>query len=353
MDKQHSSHNEETIMHVKEHQQNKKLSAAEIGDLFTNYLGDSLFSCMFEHFLEVVEDEDVKQFITFANEVSQKHTKAIEQIYQSEGIPVPVAFGESDVRNGAPRLFSDTFMVFYTTEMSKAAMISYGNAIAAASRHDIIDYFDMCMQDSIATYKKGITLLSEKGLDITPPTIPYPKKRDFVDKESFISVITGKTRPLTALEIKHLQLNMNTNILGKALQLAFSQTTTMDELRSYFRKGAELSQETLLELEKLLVNEDLPAPKLMDAHITDATEAPFSDKLMLFHTALAIAAGIENFGIAVSNILRHDIHLQFGALSGKVAKFANEGTNLTIKYGWLEEPPTAADRDKLSSKPLH
>ncbi|MDQ0252843.1 hypothetical protein J2S74_000215 [Evansella vedderi] len=333
---------------MKEHQQNKKLVASEIGDLFANYLGDSLFSCVFEHHLQVVEDNEVKEFMEFALHTGKKHIQVIQEIYEKENIPIPVGFGEQDIRKDAPRLFSDIFMVFYITEMARAGLQTYANTLTSSFRQDIIDYFSMCLEDTRITYNKGIHLLLSKGMDIAPPTIPYPKNVDFVEKDSFISVLAGKTRPLTALEIKHLQININTNTLGKAMMLAFSQIASSEELRGYFRRGAQLAEEQIIELGKLLINDNLPTPKLMDAHITDSTVSPFSDKLLLYHGILSNGIGIQNYGTAISKIMRHDIHIQFGTLTASIGKYGNDGLNMMIEKGWLEEPPTAADREKLS-----
>ncbi len=107
--------------------------------------------------------------------------------------------------------------------MSRAALLIYGDALSTSSRQDVVDYFKMALNNTMTTYEKGLHLLSSKGVPISAPTIPYPQKVDFVEKESFISVIGGKFRPLTAIEIKHLQVNINTNALGKSMMLGFSQ----------------------------------------------------------------------------------------------------------------------------------
>jgi hypothetical protein len=341
---------QKVIDDVKEHQQHKKLNSSEIGDLFDNYLGDSLFDCIFKHHLPLVEDDEIRDFIVFASDISKKHLNIMKDIYTKENIPVPVGFGEQDVRTDAPRLFSDMFMVFYITEMARAGLLKYGGALSTASRHDIVDYFDMCIQDTIKTYKYGVYLLLSKGMDITPPNIPYPKKVDFVENQSFISLIAGKQRPVTALEIKHLQVNINTNTLGKAVMTAFSQVASSDNLKKYFREGSSLAEGQIKQLGELLMNEGLPSPKLMDTHITDSTTSPFSDKLLMYHTVLSNAIGIKNYGSAISEIWRHDIHTKFATLSAGIAKYANQGMNMMIDQGWLEEPPTAADRKKISKK---
>ncbi|RKL67448.1 hypothetical protein CR203_08815 [Salipaludibacillus neizhouensis] len=333
---------------MKEHQQHKSLVASELGDLFANYIGDSLFCCVYEHHLEVVEDSEVKEFLTIALKNSKKHLESIKEIYSKENIPLPVGFGEQDIRRKVPRLFSDLFMVFYVTEMGREALITYGSALSTSFRQDVISHFEMCIKDSIEIYKQGQFLLLSKGMNISPAAIPYPKKVDFVEKESFISAIAGKNRALTAMEIKQLQINLNTNTLGKSLMVAFSQIAESEELRKYFHEGSKLAEKQIIELSKTFQDDSLPSPKLMDAHITDSTISPFSDKLLLFHTVLANGSAIQNYGLAVSTILRHDIHLQFAGLTVGIAKYVNDGTKLMIKKGWLEEPPTSADRDKLS-----
>ncbi|MDC3417176.1 DUF3231 family protein [Aquibacillus salsiterrae] len=345
-----SQEDEHVINEMKAHQQNKKLTASELGDLFANYLGDSLIMCIYKHHLQVVEDDEVRDFIQLSLDTSKKHLAMIQEIYTKENIPVPVGFGEQDVRKDAPRLFSDMFMIFYTTEMARAGLQTYGSAFSSSARHDVIDYFDMCIQDSIKIYKKGLYLMLSKGMDFVPPTIPYPKQVDYVEDQSFISFIAGKKRPLTGLEIKHLQININTNTLGKALMLAFGQVASSEKLRDNFKEGAELADKQIKQLGDILISENLPSPKLLDAHVTDSTIPPFTDKLMMYHTSLSNAIGIQNYGLAVSKIMRHDIHAQFATLTGEISKYGNKGMNILINEGWLEEPPTAADRESLSKK---
>ncbi|MGJ9384929.1 DUF3231 family protein [Salipaludibacillus sp. CF4.18] len=343
-----SENEKEVLGQLKEHQQNKILNASELGELFANYLGDSLFSCIFEHHLQVVKDDEIKEFLKFALDTSKKHLKIIKEIYSKENIPMPVGFGEQDIRKEAPRLFSDIFMLFYITQMSRAALLTYGDTLSTSSRQDVVDYFKMTLNDTIEIYEKGLHLLSYKGIPIAAPTIPYPQKVDFVEKESFISVIGGKFRPLTALEIKHLQVNINTNILGKSMMLGFSQVASSDKLRKYFQEGVKVADRQIKELGKFLISENLPTPNLMDAHISDSTIPPFSDKLMLYSTSLANTIGLSNYGIAFAKIMRHDLHGQMAILTADIGKYANEGVNLTIGNGWFEEPPTAADRTELS-----
>jgi len=333
---------------IAEHQQNKKLTASELADLFANFQGDSLFTCVFEHFLQVVEDDEVKDFVEFAIALSRRHVKQISDIFTMEKIPIPVGFGEQDVRKDVPRLFSDMFMVFYITQMASISLTIYSSAYGNATRQDSMNYFRNCINDSAETYERGTHLLLSKGMDLSPPTIPYANKVDFVEKKSFISILTGKDRPLTAPEIKNLQLNINTNILGKSIMLGFSQVASSEKLRKYFREGAELSGKQINGFSLHLSNQDLPTPKLMDAHVTDSTSSPFSDKLLLFHGGIAGTVALTNMGTALGQMMRHDLAAEILAFIPVIGKYNNDGLNMMIEHGWMEEPFTAADRKKLS-----
>jgi hypothetical protein len=336
---------------IEEHQQNKLLTAAELADLYSNFFGDSLFSCVFEHFLQVVQDEEVKDYVEFALTLSRRHVKEISNIFMMEKIPEPVAFGEQDVRKDAPRLFSDMFMVFYITQMSSASLMIYGSAFSNATRQDIMNYFRTAIKDSSETYERGIHLLLSKGMDISSPKIPYAKKVDFVEKKSFISIITGRDRPLIANEIKHLHYNINTNILGKSLMLGFSQVASSEKIRKYFREGAELSDKQIISFAIHLTKQDLPSPKLMDSHVSDSTSSPFSDKLMMYHGSLAGNVALSNMGTALSQMMRHDLAAELMKLIPVIGKYNNDGLNMMIEHGWFEEPFTAADRKELSKSP--
>ncbi|MFJ8266462.1 DUF3231 family protein [Peribacillus asahii] len=333
---------------ITEHQQNKKLTSSELADLFANFQGDSMFTCLFEHFLQVVEDDEVKDYVEFAMALSRRHVKQISDILNTEKIPVPVGFGEQDVRKDAPRLFSDMLMVFYITHMASIALTVYSSAYGNATRQDIMNYFRNNINDSAETYERGMHLLLSKGIDLAPPTIPYANKVDFVEKKSFISILTGRDRPLTAPEIKHLHFNINTNILGKSLMLGFSQVASSEKLRKYFQEGAELAGKQIKAFSLPLTNQDLPSSKLMDAHITDSTSAPFSDKLMLFHAGLAGSMALSNMGAALGQMMRHDLAVEFSAFIPMIGKYSNDGINMMIEHGWMEEPFTATDRKKLS-----
>ncbi|MDM5326073.1 DUF3231 family protein [Neobacillus sp. CF12] len=69
----------------------------------------------------------------------------------------------------------------------------------------------------------------------------------------------------------------------------------------------------------------LPVPMAYDQEVTDSTEAPFSDKLMMFQFNLMIYAGIGNYGIAISESQRTDLVVDY-SLYKKILQYTNRHT---------------------------
>ncbi|WP_338129855.1 DUF3231 family protein [Heyndrickxia oleronia] len=163
-----------------------------------------------------------------------------------------------------------------------------------------------------------------------------------------MSLLTGRDRPLSSNEIKHLHYNINTNILGKSLMLGFSQVASSEKIRKYFRDGADLANNQIKSFADHLLKQNLPSPKLMDDHVTDSTTSPFSDKLMMYYASLAGNIALTNMGTALSQMMRHDLAAEIMKLIPVIGKYNNDGLNIMIEHGWFEEPFTATDRKELS-----
>ncbi|WP_010530271.1 DUF3231 family protein [Lentibacillus jeotgali] len=337
---------------IYEHQKHLKLNAAEMDDLWSNYMGDSMFSCVFEHLLEVVKDEEIKDLLLFNQSLSKRHINTISELFVKEGIPVPAAFGSSDVFKGAPRLFEDVLMVFYVQQMAIGAFGQYTRALSTAIRQDVINFYQQGIRELNEVYERSTHLLIEKGVIMKTPNIPYPKRVEFVDSRYFNSFFTVKTRPLAGLEIKYLNLNIATNTLGKALMMGFAQTASSQKLRNYFKNGWQLSDKQIKQYGGILANDNISSPALMDPHVTDSKVPAFSDKLMLYHVAIANQLGMENIGISMSRTFRHDIFAKYAKFFGEIGLYSNQGQKMMISNGWLEQPLLAPDRKKAVRNPL-
>src|SRR5699024_9578937 len=88
----------------------------------------------------------------------------------------------------------------------------------------------------------------------------------------------------------------------------------------------------------------------LTSEVTDSTVSPFSDKLMLYHITALIASGVGQYGASMSVSPRRDLGEKYARLSAEIALYAEDGANIMINKGWMEQPPKAADRKELAKK---
>ncbi|MBS4219012.1 DUF3231 family protein [Bacillus sp. FJAT-49711] len=328
---------------------NIQLTAAEMSYLWSSYIGDSMAVCVFKYFLEHIEDDEIKTVVSHALELSQQHVEIIEEIFSKEDIQIPQGFTEQDVNLRAKRLFSDKFYLYYVKNMAKGGLVMYARATPNIFRQDILSFYSKCLTSTLELNNVVTQILLEKGLAVRPPTIPFPKKLEFVHKQSFLLEGLGK-RPLSGIEIADIYANIQTNHLGTSIAMGFSQVIQSKKVRSYILRGKDISMKHIKVFSDYLANHSLPVPMTFDQEISESTESPFSDKLMLYHFGLMSYAGIGNYGAAISQSQRSDLVLDYSRLLTEVMKFAEDGVNMMIANEWLEQPPLAADRKELSSK---
>lgn len=101
---------------------NIHLTAAEISGLWAQYLNDTLAVCVSRYFLEKVEDEEVRPIIEIVLKTAYNNISTMQELFNIEKFPIPIGFTDQDVNPGAPKLFSDTFVLMYYRHMSILAM---------------------------------------------------------------------------------------------------------------------------------------------------------------------------------------------------------------------------------------
>jgi hypothetical protein len=324
-----------------------RLTSSEIGGLWANYITDSLFICVYRYYLAKVEDKEIRNVLEHALDISQQHVDVVANIYKEEGHAIPHGFSEEDVQVDSPRLFSDEFFLYYTKQMAKGSLATYGLILPHTFRNDIREHFMSCISSTMELFNEAAGLLLSKGLEIRSPFIPYLEEVDMVEQQRFLAGWWGKQRPLTAGEITHLYSNIQTNHLGSAMATAFGQVASSEDVKEYMKRGKEIAKKHVEVFSDYLHKNDLPSPNTWDTLIQPINESPFSEKLMMFHISLMNASGVGNYGTAISATLRRDVGADYTRLLGEIGHYAEDGMNLQIKNGWLERPPHAADRDEL------
>ncbi|OLS41113.1 hypothetical protein BTR25_04400 [Bacillus sp. MRMR6] len=328
----------------------RKLTSVEMGKLWITYAGNTMSQCIFKYYLQHVEDAEIKKVVEYALNLSESILASIKEIYEETGFPVPIGMTEEDVNIHAPRLFADEFYLFYLRYVGKTGLSIYSIAVPLVMQNDIRDLFISWLNSTVELSNMVNDLLQTKGLYVQPPTLPIPERVTFIDKQSYLRGFLGDTRPLHAMEITHLHNNMDNNVTSKALLTAFSQTARDEKVRDFFKRGEKIAHKHIESCSKQLSDEDLPGAPLIDHLISTSTTPPFSDKLMLAHKIDMFSMKIRSYGNGASLNGRRDIGAMYAKFLLDVSLYVEDGANLMIDMGWMERPPSAANRKHLNSE---
>jgi hypothetical protein len=333
-------------------EKNTPLTSAEIAMLWTTYMNDSMSICVIGYMKKHVAEDDIGTELQFAFDLSTSHLEYLVQLFGKEEMAVPNGFSSSDVNPDAPKLFSDTFCLAYINHMAKAGMLAYSGMLSMSTRSDIRKFFTEGLAETAALYNKTTTLMLEKGIYIRAPYISYPHETDYVDTKKYLSGLNPfvTKRPLNAVEISHLFMNIQTNSIGLQVTAAFAQSARLKEVQEFMLRGKEISQKHVSIFTKTLLDSNIQAVGSPNIAIYDTTMQVFSDKLMMFHMALLSSTGSGNYATAAAASQRSDVAANYERLAVEIALFAKSGADIMIQHGWLEQPPGTTDRDALAKK---
>lgn len=327
------------------------LSAAESANLWTQYIGDSEAICLYTHFLQVVEDKQIRSILEQSIQMSHSHLRKIEEFFKQADYPIPKGYSvEKDVNLKVPRLFSDDLCLYFSEILTVHGFTAYSLAVSTSGREHIRNYFSDCLTSAMELYNKIVKLCQSKGLFAEYPVLPPPKQVEYVQKTGILADLFGDPKPLTVNEINNLIFNMKKSILSRTSTLAFSQIAKSNEVRQLFRQYADRVENNLQSLGSILHQDNLPTPRSWDSHITDSTISPFSDRLMMFHVGFKMTSAIAYYGTGIGASMRADVIAAYSKNIGVVMDSAKEWLSIMVKNGWLEKPPEAIDRKKLTQK---
>ena len=329
------------------------LTSSEIASIWTSYMQDSMARCILAYFLKHVKDEEIHTIVQFAYDVSISHIEKLTTIFKEEQIPVPTGFTyEHDVNLNAPRMYTDLFMLSYLTHMAQIGLVGYSGFISMSARDDIRAYYREGLNETSELFERCSKVALSKGVFTRAPAIAYPTKTDYVDSKKYLSGLNplNNKRPLNAIEISYLFMNIQTNLMGSKLALSFAQGTSRENVRKWMLRGRDISQKHTVLFTQILNDNDIQSPTPSDVFITDSIIPPFSDKLIMFHIAMIAAAGMGNYAVAAAASQRSDLALNYERLSLEIAQYAKDGADIMIDHAWLEQPPGTHDKDKLSKK---
>lgn len=303
-----------------------------------------------EHFLEHVDNEESQVLLQSYYDQSLDIVKVIEGIFQKEGAVLPDGFTEKDVNKGAPKLFDFMYDVMYLHLITKVVTVLYSLYSTMSYRADIRQFYRRLTVEAQEAFDQSTNFLLDKGVLTRPPYVSMPKEVKYVQNKDYVSglnIFKGK-RSLNTVEISLIHHAIETNLTGMQLMIGFAQVAQDKEVKNHLIKGMKLSKEIEMELGEFLRDSYIEPPATHAGKATTSTIPPFSDKIMLYHAGFLSTFGLGSNGIGTAFSLRNDLPLKMLTLSKDIFAFAKEGGEIMIKKGWMEEPPQAEDRNKLT-----
>jgi spore coat protein CotF len=326
---------------------NVRLSSPEIGGLWGVYIQETMSTCLLKYFLHHVQDEEIKPILQKSLRISQTHLNQIRDIFFEENIPLPDGFTEKDINLSAPPLFYDLFALSFVYSMNRMAMVNLGFATSTVARADVLNFFTKALNQATELYAESTTLMLSKGIYDRPPMITYPKKVEYVKKQSYIVAAMGKKRPLNAVELTEIFFNIERNYFSVLLCMGLLQVIKDKEIKNYIKDGMEISKKQINFFNDLLKKEELLGTVPVSMEVTTSTVSPFSDKLIvaLFHFLNSI--DVTLIGHALSLSMRLDLATYYSKVIGEILMYAGKGFNIMVNREWLEQPPQAPNRKAL------
>jgi len=324
------------------------LISSEITGIWNSYISDTMIVCVLKYYLSNVDDSETRDILQKTSDLSNEHIQELTNIFNEEKLIIPEGFTDKDINMEAARLFTDSFYLAYLSFMARVGMYNYTLIINQIARSDIRAYFSKRITEYLDLYNNSVDLRLSKGIFIRAPRVEVSQQIQYVKSQSFITDWFGEKRPLLTGEITHIFSLVYSNLVGRAITTGFGQVSKNKKVSDYFFQGKNLSTEQIYELTGVLTNEGIPIPSSSDSFVTSSIEPPFSEKLMMSHSAVLSSSGVSSLGMAMADTMRSDLEVKYIKYISQIMKYGKKGANIMIDNKWLQQPPQAVKHENLS-----
>jgi hypothetical protein len=329
---------------------NLKLTSSEIGTLWGEYVNGTAVDTINRYMVTIIEDAAIKAIFEDAIETYAKQKNQMVTFLEKEGFPVPIGFTESDLYKGKQRLFTDIFCLNYLHIMTLHGLLGHSTSLGVSVRKDLRYFYDACDNDGKRMYHQTIELLLEKGNFQRDPLFYPAKNPEYVSSNDFMDGFFGKGRTLSATEIISISFNLKKSIMAKTLSIAFSQVAQTKEVRKFLEEAEKVADQQIKTFSKIMQTDNLPAPKSWETEVTDSTDSPFTDKLMLYHIGFLFQAAQNYHGTGLASAMRTDLVAAYETTILKNLMVTKKWFNIMVQNKWLEQPPLAPNRKEIAQE---
>ena len=324
-----------------------RLTSSEITGLWTQYIQETMAICIIKFVLKHVKDPEISSFFKFSLGLAEKHLKKLDNIFENEKIEPPKGFTDEDVNLNAPPLFTDIFWLNYIHDMTLHGLAGYTMSFSVSARKDIRDHYYECNIDTMDLYNKSIDVLLSKGIYQRSPYFSTKKKSQPITEFAYVMDLFGDKRPLNSMEAGNIYFNLKKSIVLKTLIEGFKQVIQDQDIDKFMNHCLNTVSKNIEIFSSTLEEENLHSPRLLNSEVTDSEIAPFSDKLMVFHTGFLFHLATTYYATAMITSMRIDIVGHCDASILRDLKTIASFGKILIDKGWMEELPMADDRQEL------
>ncbi|MEH7378289.1 DUF3231 family protein [Neobacillus drentensis] len=327
-----------------------KLTSSEIGTLWGEYVNGTSVDMINRYMVTIIEDAAIKAIFEDAIETFAKQKNQMVTFLENEEFPVPIGFTESDLYKGKQRLFTDIFCLNYLHIITLHGLLGHSTSLGVSVRKDLRYFYDACDNDGKRMYHQTIELLLEKGSFQRDPLFYPAKNPEYVSSNDFLDGFFGKGRTLAATEIISISFNLKKSIMAKTLSIAFSQVAQSKEVRKFLEEAEKVADQQIKTFSKIMQTDNLPVPKSWETEVTDSTDSPFSDKLMLYHIGFLFQAAQNYHGTGLASAMRTDLVAAYETTILKNLMVTKKWFNIMVQNKWLEQPPLAPNRKEIAQE---
>ncbi|MGV8981736.1 DUF3231 family protein [Clostridium sp.] len=327
-----------------------QITSTELGTLWMSYQTISASAIICDLFKDKVIDKEAKNIITSYVSDRKKSIDTIANIFNKANTVIPVGLGEQDIIREAPPLFDDIFCIMYLRQISKLHLGHSAVFSAMSYLKEVNEVLKQKYEISNKYYMMTTDYLLGKGVLARPPYVTMPKQVEFIEDKNYMSGFNpfSEKRSLNTIEVGYINEAIEYNIFNMQLLTGFAQVAKESEIKKYFIEGKELSKNIITELSGVLLQSDIQPPSAWAGKATDSTQAPFSDKLMMYTNSLTAITALGFTGLGTSFSMRKDLPVKLGLISKDTFEYSKKGAKIMIKHKWMEEPPQMEDRNQLT-----
>lgn len=324
----------------------KRLVAHEAAYLWNSYLTNTMGIWASRLFLSNTSDDDIKSMLEFAEELAIKDAEQAKKLLLDSGYPLPQPFDESDVNFNAKPLYTDNYILLLKYSLAQAGLTVYSISLNSSVREDVCKCFADSLHTTSQLLNRCMEIMVKKGLHQPDIQVPIPAKVDKIDSQKYLAGWFSKSRPLNAQEIGILVYNYRATEIHKEFIRGCVKVTKMPDLQKHYQRGVDIFQKQLGEFQVIFSKNGLPQQPTWESEVLDVSEAPFSERLMLFkHSALTTEIS-SRYGMATANSMRKDLGVHFMRLMTETIIYAEDAANLVIKHKFMDQMPMMDDPRK-------